>query len=168
VQLATNSATFCTPTLALFNHDFKSVIGNTANNTLRIGQADATGIPIEIDLPDTTTGNDIAELVSKGYIAGMSFSMANGFEQYSEANVSGTNVLTCTKFTVDEVTVTAVPAFTSTSIGVKDDEDTDSDDDANDTDEPIDLSSRITASLKLKKMRLADLSMHTGRVSEAT
>lgn len=120
VRLVKNSATFTTPALALYNHDFADVIGNTANNTLRVLAADDVGVPVEIDLPDTTLGNDVAVLVGERYIQGMSFSMMNGFEDYTEEKQGDQYILNVSKFTVDEVTITAIPAFTATSIDVSD------------------------------------------------
>lgn len=115
VKLAPGSALFATPCFALHNHDFNQVIGNTANKTLRI-MPDTYGVKVEIDLPDTTVGNDVAELVEDGYVAGMSFSMAKGFEKYQTDETDDTTVITVQQFTCDEVTVTAIPAFTGTSI----------------------------------------------------
>lgn len=119
VRLVKNSATFTTPALALYSHEFANVLGNTANGTLRIGAADDAGIPIEIDLPDTTLGNDVGTLVAEKYISGMSFSMMNGFEDYTEEKQGDQYILNVSKFTVDEVTVCVNPAFAVTSIAVK-------------------------------------------------
>jgi HK97 family phage prohead protease len=122
VRLAPNSAIFTKPVLALYHHDFKDVLATTANNTLRVGEADATGVPVEMDLDmnDTMAAN-VAARVASGRVSGMSFSMANGFEEYTEAKENGQDVITCTKFTADEVTVTPIPAFKATTIGVVDD-----------------------------------------------
>lgn len=150
VRIQPGAAQFSTPAMALYHHDFASLIGNTANNTLRILQADETGVPVEIDLPDTTTGRDVAELVDKGYIGGMSFSMANGFESYTESKEGGVNVISCSKFTCDEVTVTPIPAFTGTSIGAK----ADDDDEEEGEDHSKQMPARVAASLKLHELRL--------------
>jgi HK97 family phage prohead protease len=150
VKLAKGSAVFTDPALALFHHNFESIIGNTDNQTLRVMAADDTGIHIEIDLPDTTTGNDVAELVGKGYVKGMSFSMANGFEDYSEEKVGDQYILNVTKFTCDEVTVTARPAFTGTSIEVKPDDD---------ETEDAPATNRIAAASTLQALRLGMLSV---------
>ena len=123
VRLTKNSATFTSPALALYNHDFADVIGNTANGTLRILAADDTGVPVEIDLPDTSLGNDLAVLVAEKYISGMSFSMMNGFEDYTEEKQGDQYIVNVSKFTVDEVTVTPIPAFSATTIDVADPDD---------------------------------------------
>jgi hypothetical protein len=146
VRLIKDAAQFTTPTMALFHHDFKAVLGNTANQTLRILAADDTGIPVEIDLPNTTVANDVAELVSKGYITGMSFSMANGFEDYTEEKKGDQFIINVSKFTCDEVTITGIPAFTGTSIGVKPEEE---------DNKPA--PARIAAAARLHSLRLAML-----------
>jgi|SRR5665213_615614 len=122
VKLAKDSASFSTPTLALWNHDFDKPIGGTVNNSLRILAADDIGVPVEIDLDiNTTAGSDALAYVTSGLVGGMSFSMANGFEDYSESG--GENgeqrVITVSKYTVDEVTITPIPAFTQSSIAEK-------------------------------------------------
>jgi HK97 family phage prohead protease len=158
VRLVPGSAKFTTPALALYRHDFSQVIGNTANGTLRIMEADETGIPVEIDLPDTTTGNDVAELVAKGYISGMSFSMVNGFENSFTTKENDTEIVNCTSFTVDEVTVCADPAFSSTTIEVADE---DGEDDVEQEHDAADVApERIAASQKLLASRLHMMSMN--------
>jgi len=123
VKLAKNSATFTAPTLALWAHDFSRPLASTANNSLRIGAADDVGVPIEIDLlTTTTTGADAAAYIAAEMVTGMSFSMANGFEDYSEAEQDDETILTATKYTVDEITVCINPAFIETTIGIKPDE----------------------------------------------
>lgn len=152
VKLAPNSALFTAPVMALFHHNFAAPLGTTDNGTLRIGAADDKGVPIEIDLNMATSiGRDVAAWVDRGDIKGMSFAMANGFESYTESKEDGMTVVTCQKYTVDEVTVTGIPAFAQTSIAVKaSEDDTDDDDEENN---PVQSSAaqhknRITASLK--------------------
>lgn len=116
VRLKPNSAEFATPTLALFHHNFQNVLGNTENGTLRLKQDDH-GVKFEIDLPDTMLSRDVQELVSKGYIRGMSFSMASAPEGNSVTE-NGQTIFDATKFLVDEITVTAIPAFAPTQVGV--------------------------------------------------
>lgn len=122
VRFLPGSAQFADPTHALFHHDFRAVLGSTANKSLRI-LPDDTGVKVEIDLPNTTQANDVATLVDKGYVGGMSFSML--FDEKlvtTNKTESGQDVMEVSAFTCDEVTITAIPAFTATSISVKADE----------------------------------------------
>ncbi|HEV7299216.1 MAG TPA: HK97 family phage prohead protease [Tepidisphaeraceae bacterium] len=117
VRLMPGSATFAKPTLALYHHWTPQILGNTANGTLRI-MPDDYGVKVEIDLPDTTTGRDVAELVGKGYVTGMSFSMVTSPDGVTTQE-NGQSILNASAFVVDEVTITATPAFTASSVEVK-------------------------------------------------
>ncbi|MEU8791554.1 HK97 family phage prohead protease [Streptomyces sp. NPDC048643] len=57
---------------ATFNHDTASLLGRTSSGTLRVGE-DREGGWYEIDLPDTTVGRDVAELLKRGDLQGSSF-----------------------------------------------------------------------------------------------
>ena len=57
---------------ALFNHNPDHVLGRTKSGTLRL-KVDARGLAFEIDIPNTTAGNDLRELVRRGDIGGVSF-----------------------------------------------------------------------------------------------
>src|SRR5690606_21572913 len=117
VRLMPYSATFDSPCFALLRHDWSRVLGNTANNTLRLF-SDDYGVRVEIDLPDTQTGRDVAELVDKGYIAGMSFAMSSNPEGEWRQE-GGRNIYDATSYSVSEVSVVADPAFAATSIAVQ-------------------------------------------------
>src|SRR5690606_19161246 len=57
---------------ALFDHDSAKVLGRSSAGTLRVSEDDI-GLAVEIDLPDTSTGRDVRELLKRGDITGMSF-----------------------------------------------------------------------------------------------
>lgn len=120
VRLLPGSAKFFTPTMALFHHNFASVIGNTANGTLRI-TPDDVGVKVEIDLPDTTCGRDVEELVENGYVGGMSFAMVDA-PKFTMKEEGGQKIMEVSEFTADEVTVTGVPSFADTSVAVTEDD----------------------------------------------
>lgn len=65
---------------ALFNHDPHLVLGRSTSGTLRLAE-DSEGLAYEIDLPDTTTGRDVATLLERGDISGSSF----GFRAIDDA-----------------------------------------------------------------------------------
>ena len=110
VRLLPNSAKFATPTLALWHHEWKDVLASTANGTLRV-QSDPYGVRVEIDLANTNAGRDVAELVRRGDVRGMSFAMVDD-PVATRKTENGETVLEAQSYLVDEVTVTAVPAFT--------------------------------------------------------
>jgi HK97 family phage prohead protease len=127
--------------LALFGHDLNMPMGNTANGTLTY-TPDEYGLKVEITPPDTSFGNDAVELVSKGYLQGMSFGMYP--EEWTDSEKDGKNVRLYTKFSVDEVSLTAGPAFKSTNIGIELSKST-----------PI----RIDHALRLEAMRFENISV---------
>lgn len=152
VRLAKGSAVFDTPCLALDAHDFARPLGTTANGSLRVLAADDVGVPVEIDLPGTTVGRDVAENVGSKLLAGMSFSMANGFESYEEAGQdNGNAVILVTKFTVDEVSTVINPAFVNTVVAVAD---ADDDDETPATDHAAVKAGRVRSAARLNTARL--------------
>ena len=64
---------------ALFNHDADSLLGRSGNGTLRLMEDDH-GLRYEVDLPNTTLGRDVAELLKRGDLNGSSF----GFRTISD------------------------------------------------------------------------------------
>jgi|APCry1669188879_1035177.scaffolds.fasta_scaffold13698_4 HK97 family phage prohead protease len=60
------------PILALYDHTIGSVLGSTANGTLRLTE-DTKGLRFALDLPDTSAGRDVLALVTRGDVAGASF-----------------------------------------------------------------------------------------------
>jgi HK97 family phage prohead protease len=57
---------------ALVNHDASLLLARNRNRTLRLHE-DARGLAVEIQLPNTTVGRDLAELVRLGTMSQMSF-----------------------------------------------------------------------------------------------
>lgn len=110
-RFARNSVIFQTPATAVYAHDASELIGNTSNNSLRI-TPDDKGVRVEIDLPDTTTGRDVATLVRDGYTRGMSI---GGFINSSK-RYEATKERELTLFVAHEVTITGTPAMVETSV----------------------------------------------------
>lgn len=102
---------------ALVDHDYSKLLGRTTANTLRLKE-DTTGLADEIDVPETSYGNDLLVSVGRKDIAGQSF----GFRvleddwAYSDDDVLVRTVLSVKLF---EVTVTSIPAYPDTSVDVR-------------------------------------------------
>lgn len=58
--------------LALADHDASKVLGRTKSGSLRLVET-GRGLHFELDIPATSVGNDILELVRSGNAGGMSF-----------------------------------------------------------------------------------------------
>jgi len=78
---------------ALFNHDASMLLGRQASKTLRLS-TDSHGLEFEIDLPNTSLGRDVRELVERGDIDGASFGFVPGDYDWDEdrATVTHTSV----------------------------------------------------------------------------
>ena len=101
---------------ALIDHDSGRVIGRTTAGTLRMVE-DATGLAVEIDLPDTSDGRDLAVLIERGDISGMSFGFNVTKQSWDETGDIPTR--TIEKVSLHEVSVVAWPAYPDTSIGLR-------------------------------------------------
>ena len=101
---------------ALVEHDMGRVIGRTKSGTLRL-QEDGKGLRVEIDVPDTTDGNDLWVLVERGDISGMSFGFRVTKETWDETG--DVPVRTIEKLNLLEVSAVAWPAYDDTTIGLR-------------------------------------------------
>jgi HK97 family phage prohead protease len=158
VKLLPGSAKFTPEVHALFHHDFRAILGATGNNTLRLS-SDNVGVKVEIDLPDTQCAADVAELVEDKYVRGMSFSMLwDGIEYDVRDADTDDEVMEVKSFLCDEVTVTAIPSFTDTTIGLKDGQ-ADADDEQPAESKPEPAYARIEQTIRLERLRLENLTL---------
>lgn len=99
---------------ALYNHDRSMLLGRQSSGTLR-WSVDSTGLPFEVDLPDTQLGRDIRVLLERGDLDGCSFAWVEG-EYDIKTRTAGGNVKVHTR--VDrlvDVSVVTIPAYPGTS-----------------------------------------------------
>ena len=102
--------------LALVNHDSGRVVGRTKSGTLRLAQDDH-GLKVEIDVPDTTDGNDLWKLVERGDVSGMSFSFRATKQEWDESgDMSKRTVIEAELY---EVTATPIPAYPDTTLALR-------------------------------------------------
>jgi HK97 family phage prohead protease len=101
---------------ALVDHDPGRVVGRTKSGTLRLSE-DGVGLRVEIDVPDTTDGNDLWVLVERGDISGMSFGFRVTKETWDETGEIP--VRTIQALELMEVSAVAWPAYDDTTIGVR-------------------------------------------------
>ncbi|MEY9198683.1 HK97 family phage prohead protease [Sinorhizobium fredii] len=99
---------------ALVDHDMGRVIGRTKSGTLRLAE-DSNGLRVEIDVPNTTDGNDLWTLVERGDISGMSFGFRVTKQEWDETG--DMPVRTIQAVELFEVSAVAFPAYDDTSIG---------------------------------------------------
>lgn len=101
---------------ALIDHDSGRVIGRTTAGTLRMVE-DEAGLAVEIDLPDTTDGRDLATLIERGDISGMSFGFMVTKQSWDETG--DVPLRTIEAVDLFEVSVVAFPAYDDTSIAMR-------------------------------------------------
>lgn len=101
---------------ALYSHDYDKLLGRSGNATLRLKEDDH-GLAVEIDLPDTSDGRDVATLIERGDLSGMSFGFAVRHDEWDDT----VNPPLRTIHAVDlmEVTITAIPAYPDTNIAMR-------------------------------------------------
>ncbi|OWG38388.1 peptidase U35 [Stutzerimonas stutzeri] len=97
---------------AIYEHDNRSLLGKVGSSTLRLRE-DEKGLAFELDLPDTTLGRDLAELVKRGDVSGCSF----GFLPVRDTWLD--NLRELRDVDLFEITITANPAYDATSVQVR-------------------------------------------------
>lgn len=101
---------------ALVDHDTGRVIGRTSAGTLRLSE-DARGLSVEIDLPDTSDGRDLAVQLERGDITGMSFGFRVTHDEWDETGTIP--VRTIHAVDLFEVSAVAFPAYDDTSLALR-------------------------------------------------
>ena len=105
---------------ALFNHNWLGLpLGATDAATFRF-EIDDFGLRVEIDLPDTTLGQDIEELVRRGDVRGMSAEVWPLTTE--ESLVDGVREIRMKSIAVTEATVTHIPAVPAARVRILGDE----------------------------------------------
>lgn len=102
--------------VAVYHHDGARVLGRTSSKTLRVKE-DQRGLAVEIDLPDTTDGRDLAVLIERGDVTGMSFGFCTRKQEWDETVEPPKRTILDVELV--EVTVTAFPQYTDTEIGLR-------------------------------------------------
>lgn len=98
----------------LVNHDTGRVLASSRSKTLRLYE-DSVGLRVEADLPNTTDGRDMAELLKRGDLSSMSF----GFNVIKDAWNSEGDMRTLKSVRLFEVSIVAFPAYQATEASVR-------------------------------------------------
>lgn len=101
---------------ALVDHDTGRVIGRSKAGTLRMKE-DKHGLAVEIDLPDTTDGRDLAHLLERGDISGMSFGFRVTHDEWDETKEIPTRTIRAVE--LFEVSAVAFPAYDGTELAMR-------------------------------------------------
>jgi len=101
---------------AYFGHDRTRLLGRSSSGTLRLKE-DAKGLAVEIDLPDTSSGRDVRELIARGDLTGMSFGFMVTRQEWDETGDVSTR--TIKEVELFEVSIVSEPAYDGTSIALR-------------------------------------------------
>lgn len=109
-------------TMLLYNHKFENILAraDAGNLTLKVDQ---TGLFFDAQLPNTTLANDVVADIQAGNLKGCSFGFTlpddcsgDDWTQDEQGNL----IHTISQFaTIAEVSITAIPAYTQTSVAVQ-------------------------------------------------
>lgn len=102
----------------LINHDWNKVVGRTNSNLVL--QEDNHGLRFELDVPNTTDGNDLLENVRSGLIKGCSFGF-NIIDSKTRWDDDWNFYRDITEVELFEVTATPIPAYADTEIAARSD-----------------------------------------------
>ncbi len=102
--------------MLLWSHDTAQPLASTRSKTLRLSE-DSHGLRVEADLPNTTLGRDVAELLRTGVIQGMSFgfSVPRRGDKWSDDGTTRELL----EVRLHEVSIVAYPAYSRTSASVR-------------------------------------------------
>jgi HK97 family phage prohead protease len=100
----------------LFNHQSGNVLGRTKSGSLRLWE-DAHGLRFEVDLPNTSLGRDVGELVARGDISGCSFDFRAVKQTWDDTTEPPGRTLE--KVVISEISIVTFPAYTDTTVGVR-------------------------------------------------
>lgn len=102
---------------ALWSHDTAKVLGRTKNGTLRLFE-DEIGLRFELDLPDTTLGDDAYKSIKRGDVDGVSFGFSMLTQEWDETD-SDNVVRTVIKAKLLEISPVAFPAYPDSQVAAR-------------------------------------------------
>lgn len=103
--------------MALWSHDTSKVLGRTKNGTLRLLEDDI-GLRFELDLPNTTLGNDAYETIKRGDVDGVSFGFQMKKQEWDENDVENIT-RSILKARLLEVSPVAFPAYPDSQVSAR-------------------------------------------------
>ena len=108
---------------ALFNHDPNMLLARTSSGTLDLS-IDKNGLKYTFELPDTTAGRDLAELLKRGDVSQSSFGFTIAKQSFEEENDERGEVVKVIRKIekigrLYDVSPVTYPAYPDTSVAVR-------------------------------------------------
>lgn len=101
----------------LWDHKTGKVLGRIKNGTLRLNEDDI-GLRFELDLPNTTLGNDTYESIKRGDVDGVSFGFNNPDDHIQEFD-DDIPLRTIREANLIEVSAVAFPAYPDSEVSAR-------------------------------------------------
>lgn len=103
--------------LALWSHDTSKVLGRTKNGSLRLFEDDI-GLRFELDLLDTTLGEDAYKTIKRGDVDGVSFGFQMLKQEWDEADPDNV-IRSVTHAKLLEISPVAFPAYPDSQVSAR-------------------------------------------------
>lgn len=100
----------------LWQHDSTTMLGRESNGTLQLS-SDNIGLVMRAELPNTTLGKDVYELVKRSDISSMSFGMFVDQDEWADS-ASGP-IRTVKRARIFEVSCVSHPAYPASSVSAR-------------------------------------------------
>jgi HK97 family phage prohead protease len=98
----------------LYNHNPDNVLGRTKSGTLRL-EEDSVGLRYEVQVPDTSWGRDLVELIRRGDVSQSSFAFAPVSQEWTRAQTTEElDTRTLKEVKLYDVSVVTYPAYEDT------------------------------------------------------
>lgn len=106
--------------VGLWSHDTAKVLGSTKSGTLRLESTEKE-LRFELDLPNTTIGNDAWEMIKRGDVDGVSFGMRVTKDKWSQVDRDGKKIYKRSILDAElyEISPVAFPAYPANEVSVR-------------------------------------------------
>ncbi|MFC0331708.1 HK97 family phage prohead protease [Paenibacillus sepulcri] len=106
--------------VGLWSHDTSQILGNTKSGTLRLFDGEQE-LRFELDIPDTTVGNDAWTIIQRGDVDGVSFGMKVTKDRWSSENRDGGKIYKRSILNAElyEISPVAFPAYPENEVSAR-------------------------------------------------
>lgn len=98
------------------NHDSTNLLGRTKSGTLQLS-VDDVGLKFRCEMPNTTLGNDVLELVKRGDLSQCSFGFTVAEDSWERREGQPTRTIKKIN-TLAEISLVSIPAYDDTDVTV--------------------------------------------------
>lgn len=102
---------------ALFDHNSANLLGRKSAGTLRLQETER-GLAYEVDIPATSLGRDVAELLRRGDLRGSSFGFRTIADSWGETE-DGYPLRTLNEVALREVSIVTWPAYEASEASLR-------------------------------------------------